>query len=134
MKKSSTKKKISTRKKKILLIEDEKILAEMYKDKFTKAGYDVVTASDSREGLKLAREEDPDLIVLDILLPRENGIAFLEWLKKEPEISSIPVIVFSNYDDPVTRKKAEQLDVKEYLIKANYTPKKIVEKIKSYLE
>ena len=134
MKKSSTKKKTSTRKKKILLIEDEKILAEMYKDKFSKAGYDVVTASDSREGLKLAREENPDLIILDILLPRENGIAFLEWLKKEPEISSIPVIVFSNYDDPVTRKKAEQLDVKEYLIKANYTPKKIVEKIKSYLE
>ena len=120
--------------KKILLIEDEKILAEMYKDKFSKAGYEVVTASDSREGLKLAREENPDLIILDILLPRENGIAFLEWLKKEPEISSIPVIVFSNYDDPVTRKKAEQLDVKEYLIKANYTPKKIVEKIKSYLE
>lgn len=134
MKKSSTKKKTSIRKKKILLIEDEKILADMYKDKFSKAGYDVVTASDSREGLKLARKENPDLIVLDILLPRENGIAFLEWLKKEPEISSIPVIVFSNYDDPVTRKQAEQLDVKEYLIKANYTPKKIVEKIKSYLE
>ena len=120
--------------KKILLIEDEKILAEMYKDKFSKAGFKVIVAFDSKEGLSLAKKEEPDLIILDILLPKENGIEFLTWLKMESDISSIPVVVFSNYDDPETKKKAYQLGVKEYLIKANYTPGKIVEKISDYLK
>lgn len=121
-------------KKKILLIEDEKILAEMYHDKFSKAGFKVIVAFDSREGLKLAQTEEPDLIILDILLPKEDGIQFLTWLKKYPKISSIPVVVFSNYDDPNTKEEAKKLGVKEYLIKANYTPRKIVEKISNYLK
>ncbi|XOB40606.1 MAG: response regulator [Candidatus Nealsonbacteria bacterium] len=122
------------KKKKILIIEDEKILSEMYKDKFTKVGFEVISAFDSEEGLKLTKKEKPDLIILDILLPRENGVVFLNWLKADPEISSIPVIVFSNYDDPETRKRASKLGIKDYLIKADYTPKAIVEKVKSYLK
>ena len=62
--------------KKILLIEDEKILAEMYQDKFTQAGFEVFLAFESKTGLILAKKKKPDLIVLDILLPRENGITF----------------------------------------------------------
>ena len=120
--------------KKILIIEDEKILAEMYKDKFTEAGFEVSIAVDSRDGFEMAKKEKPDLIVLDILLPRENGIIFLQWLKKEKSVASIPVIVFSNYDDPETRKEAAKFGVKEYLIKANYTPQEIVKKVKSYLK
>lgn len=122
------------KKKKILLIEDEYILAEMYKDKFIEAGFSVDVAMDSEEGLELARKDKPDLIVLDILLPKENGITFLKWMKDNKEISSIPVIVFSNYDDPETKKVASDFGVKDYLIKADYTPKKIVEKVKSYLK
>jgi len=122
------------KKKKILIIEDEKILSEMYKDKFTKVGFKVISAFDSEEGLKLTKKEKPDLIILDILLPRENGVVFLSWLKADPEISSIPVIVFSNYDDPETRRRASKLGIKDYLIKADYTPKAIVKKVKSYLK
>ncbi len=122
------------KKKKILLIEDEYILAEMYKDKFTQAGFTVYVAMDSEEGLELTKKEKPDLIVLDILLPRENGITFLKWMKDNEKISSIPVLVFSNYDDPETKKTASDFGVKDYLIKADYTPKKIVEKVKSYLQ
>ena len=120
--------------KKILLIEDEKILAEMYRDKFTQAGFEVFLAFDSKEGLALAKKEKPDLIVLDILLPRENGIAFLTRLRKESEISSIPVVAFSNYDDPETKRQAAKLGVKDYLIKTSYTPQEIIEKIKGYLK
>ena len=119
--------------KKILIVEDEAILAEMYQDKFTQAGYEVSLAFNSEEGLALAKKERPDLILLDILLPKENGIQFLNWLRKDPEISSMPVVAFSNYDDPETKKEAFQLGVKDYLIKTNYTPQQIVEKIKSYL-
>ena len=120
--------------KKILIIEDEKLLAEMYRDRFIKAGFKVILALDSREGLELAKKEKPDLIVLDILLPRENGVTFLEWLKKDPEISSITVVVFSNYDEPDTRRKALRLGAKEYLIKADHTPEEIVAKVKSHLK
>ena len=119
--------------KKILIIEDEKVLAEMYRDKFTRAGFEVILAFDSEEGIILAKKEKPDLIVLDILLPKENGITFLTWLRKEPEISSIPVVAFSNYDDPETKRQAVKLGVKDYLIKTSYTPQGIVEKIKEYL-
>ena len=119
--------------KKILIIEDEKVLAEMYRDKFTRAGFEVILAFDSEEGIILAKKEKPDLIVLDILLPKENGITFLTWLRKEPEIFSIPVVAFSNYDHPETKRQAVKLGVKDYLIKTSYTPQGIVEKIKEYL-
>lgn len=119
---------------KILIIEDEKILAEMYNDKFNQAGFKTFLALDSKEGLEIAKKEKPDLILLDILLPEEDGIIFLNWLKNEPEISSIPVVAFSNYDDPKTKKEAFELGIKEYLIKTNYTPEELVQKIKNYLK
>jgi DNA-binding response OmpR family regulator len=119
---------------KILIIEDEKILAEMYREKFIKAGFNVFLAFDAKEGFKITKRERPDLILLDILLPKEDGISYLKWLKNEAKISSIPVIAFSNYDDPKTKKEALELGVKDYIIKANYTPEELVKKIKDYLK
>ncbi len=119
---------------KILIIEDEKLLGEMYRDKFIQDRFEVVLVDSAEEGLKIVPKEKPDLILLDILLPRENGINFLKQLKKNPEIASIPVVVFSNFDDPKTKKEAFQLGVKEYLIKTNFTPQQIIEKIKNYLK
>ena len=120
--------------KKILLIEDETILLEMYKDKLEDAGFEAIGASEAKEGLKIAKKEKPDLIILDILLPKENGIYFLQQLKEDSEIASIPVIAFSNYDDPLDKKRALRLGAREYLLKTNYTPQGIIEKIKEYLE
>jgi len=120
--------------KKILIIEDEKILGEMYKDKFTEAGFEVSLVIEAKEGIEAIKKEKPDLILLDILLPRENGIFFLQKIREIPEIASIPVVAFSNYDDPATKREAIKLGVKEYLIKTNYTPQEIVAKIKEYLK
>lgn len=120
--------------KKILLIEDEKVLAEMYQEKLTEAGFEVIWTMEAKDGLELARKEKPDLVLLDILLLRENGVFFLNQLRKDPQISSIPVVVFSNYDDPETKKKSAKLGAEEYLIKTDYTPHEIVEKIKEYLK
>lgn len=124
--------------KKIFLIEDEKILGEMYQERFSKAGFKVCWAREAEEALNLIKKEKPDLIVLDVLLsggiPRRNGIFFLEQLRKDPKIASIPVIIFSNYDDPETRRQALKLGVKDYLIKTDYTPQRIIERIKKYLE
>jgi len=120
--------------KKILLIEDEKILREMYIEKLNKEGFDVRWANSAEEGIKIVKEENFDLILLDILLPQANGIQFLKEIKKIPQKSEIPIVAFSNYDDAKTKKEAAALGVKEYLIKTNYTPKEIIEKIKKYLQ
>jgi DNA-binding response OmpR family regulator len=120
--------------KKILIIEDESILAEMYRDKFENSGFKVFTAIEVREGLDLAQKEKPDLIILDILLPEENGTAFLEKRKANSKISSIPVVVLSNFDDPQTRLIAEELGAKNYLLKTNYDPKELLGEIKKYLK
>ncbi len=120
--------------KKILIIEDEKVLAEMYKEKLEMEGFEVCLAFDVKEGIELVKRERPDLILLDILLPVENGVSFLKRQKEDKDISEIPVIAFSNYDDPRVKKEAIELGVKEYLIKTNYTPTEITEKIKKYLK
>jgi len=120
--------------KKILIIEDEAMLAEMYKEKLEKEGFEVLLASNVEEGLEIAKREKPNLILLDILLEGENGISFLQKQKSDEEISEIPVIVFSNYDNTQTKKEAQNLGVKEYLIKTNFTPEEFIEKIKKYLK
>lgn len=118
--------------KKILIIEDEKILAEMYRDIFSQTGYEVSLAFTSEEGVELVKKEKPDLILLDILLPKENGIFFLKKIKKNPQTSSISVVALSNYDEPRTRKEAESLGIKAYLLKTDFTPQELVEKVKEY--
>jgi DNA-binding response OmpR family regulator len=121
----------------ILLIEDEMILGEMYQDRFSQSGFNVIWKTEAEEGLSVLEKEKIDLIILDMLLPKQNGISFLEKLKKDPKmtkLSSIPVIAFSNYDDPVTRKQAIKLGAKAYLIKTNYTPKEIMDTIKKYIK
>ncbi len=121
-------------KNKILLVEDEVMLINMYKDKFARSALNVLVANTVKEGIKKAQEFKPDLILLDILLPHENGLEFLRRAKKNPEISSIPVIAFSNYSDPSTQEEAMKLGAAEYIIKANYNPQETVEKIKEYLK
>jgi len=120
--------------KKILLIEDEKILGEMYKEKFEQEGFEMILSLDAEKGFEIAKREKPDLVILDILLPEKDGTYFLEERLKDPSMSSIPVVALSNYDHPDMRKKALELGAKEYIIKTDFTPKEIVEKIKKYLK
>jgi len=119
--------------KKILIVEDEKLMAEMYEESFEKAGFEVLMAETAEEGFKKAKKEKLDLILLDILLPTENGVSCLTRLKKEPKTKEIPVVAFSNYDEPETKKRAMKLGAKAYLLKTDFTPQKLVEEIKKYL-
>ena len=120
--------------KKILIIEDEKMLAEMYRDRFVHEGFDVHSAFDAEEGMEVAKKIKPDLILLDILLPRANGTDFLAELRGEEDVAKTKVIAYSNYDDKASREIAENLGAKEYLIKTNHTPREIVDVVKKYIE
>lgn len=118
-------------KKKILLIEDEKVLVELYTEGFTEEGFGVTAVLSAEEGLKAVRKEKPDIVILDILLPKENGIFFLEKMRKNPEIKDVPVVVLSNLDDPDTKKKAMRLGALDYLIKTDFAPHELIERIKT---
>ncbi|MCD5396498.1 MAG: response regulator [Candidatus Pacebacteria bacterium] len=120
------------KKKKILLVEDEPLLVEIYEKKLKEIGVLVLKAFSAEEAKKyLEKEKNINLIVLDILLPKQNGISFLSEVKKSRACPS--VVILSNLEDVKLREKAKKLKVKEYLLKANYTPAQIVEKIKKYL-
>lgn len=120
--------------KKILIIEDEDILSEMYTDSFTKEGFKVITAMSEEEATKIVEKEHPDFILLDIILPGNDGITFLRKQKANPEISSIPVVIFSNLDDPAIEKEALALGAEAYIIKTNYTPQELINKVGKYLK
>lgn len=120
--------------KKILLIDDDEILVDLYKTKLKQEGLKMFTAFEGEEGLQIAKEKKPDLIVLDILLPDGNGISFLKRIREDSEISSISVVALSNLDDQNTKKEAFNLGAKDYLLKANLTPADLVKKINEYLK
>lgn len=120
--------------KKILIVEDEKFLSEIYGYKLTYSGFDVVLADSAEKALEILKKKVLDLILLDVLLPGKSGIDFLVEIKKNPKFFFIPVLVFSNYDELNIQKKAKELGAKEYLIKSNYTPQEIVDKINKYIK
>jgi len=119
--------------KKILIIEDEEVLSNILKEKLQIEGYDVFVAKDGVEGLSLMREIRPDLILLDILMPRQDGFGVLEDMKKEKELADIAVIIISNSGQPVEIERALKLGAKDYLVKAEFDPQEVVSKVRKFL-
>ena len=117
----------------ILLIEDDSLLIKMYKAKFIAEGFEVIIASEGESGLKMALENPVSFIILDVMMPKLSGLDVLEKLRQNPKGKAIPVIVLSNLDQEEKSKKAVQLGAKEFLVKANFTPAQIVEKVRKYL-
>ena len=120
-------------KKTVLLIEDDPFLVKMYKEKFEIEGFNILTAEDGLDGLSKATESGVDFIILDILIPKLSGIDLLMKLRKDPRGSRIPVLVLTNLTQKEDEFKTSSLDVKEYLIKSDYTPSQDVEKVRIYL-
>lgn len=119
--------------KKILIVEDDKFLRELMAQKILKEGYDVLEAMDGEEGLKVIREEKPDLVLLDLLLPIMDGFELLAKIKEDAVLSKIPIIVLSNLGQKEDVEKALSLGAKDYMVKAHFTPTEIAVKIKGIL-
>ncbi len=118
---------------KIALVEDEKVLSQVLENKLKKEGFEVFVAMDGEAGLEIIDAMRPDLILLDILMPKIDGFGVLTQLSQNPELSKIPVIIISNSGQPVEIDKALALGVKDYLIKAEFDPQEVLEKIKKQL-
>jgi len=112
--------------KKILVIEDDKFLRKVIKKKLLKEGYEVIEALDGDEGIKAAKENNPDLILLDLVLPMTNGFEVLAKLKKSPALSKIPVIILSNLSGIEEVKKGIEMGATDYLIKAHFDLSEII--------
>jgi len=121
-------------KRKILIVEDDRFLRELMARKLKMENFEVIEAEEGGEGLKKIREEKPDLVLLDLILPEMDGFEVLEQKRKDEVIKNIPVIILSNLGQKEEIDRGLQLGAKDYLVKAQFSPSEIVEKIKLFLK
>ncbi len=119
--------------KKILIIEDEQTLQKTLGDILKKEGYEIINALDGEIGLRLAKTKKPDLILLDLILPKVLGFDVLKNLKQDPETKEMPVIILTNLESMENVEKAIMLGATTYLLKTEYSLKELIEKIKKTL-
>lgn len=120
--------------KKILIVEDDKFLRELIAKKLLSENYEAMEAKNGEEGIKKITNEKPDLVLLDLILPGIDGFEVLKQAKADPQTAEIPVIVLSNLGQRDDVEKGLGLGAADFLIKAHFTPREIIEKIKNILK
>ena len=118
----------------ILLVEDEPTLQKTLSIALTQEGYEVKSALDGEIGLRLAREVKPDIVLLDLILPKMDGVEVLDELKKDETTNDIPVIVLSKLESAQDIERGLALGATNYLVKANYDLKDVIEKVKENIK
>lgn len=121
--------------KKVLIIEDEEELLDLLQKKIAQEGYEVFAAKDGEEGFAKIKSVKPDLVLLDIVMPKLGGFEVLEAIAKEEDaaLKTIPIIIISNSGQPVEINRALELGVKDYLVKVDFTPQDVLEKVKKQI-
>ena len=119
--------------KKILIVEDDAFLKGLAAQKLAEHKFEVISAGSAEEAVKLVDTETPDLILLDVILPGDDGFVVLKKIRENVKMVKTPVIIFSNMADPENMKKAESLGATSYMVKSNFTLAELVEKVKSLL-
>ncbi|MBL7142320.1 MAG: response regulator [Candidatus Pacebacteria bacterium] len=119
--------------KQILLIEDDPFLIDIYTTKLKESGFLVEVASDGEQALEKVKAKKPDLVLLDIVLPKVDGWEILRSIKSEATLKDLKIIILSNLGQKEEVEKGINLGVSKYLIKAHYTPSQVVEEIKKII-
>ena len=117
----------------ILIVEDDVFLADLYKTKFTLEGFKVITAYDGEKGLEAAKKNLPDIVLLDLVLPKLSGFDVLKGIKADPATKNIPVILLTNLSQKSDVETGIKLGANDYLIKAHFMPSEVVEKVKKLI-
>ena len=118
---------------KIAIIEDDPTINQMYRMKFEATGFDVQLASDGERGVALAEAIRPDLILLDLQMPKKNGYETLKEIRSKDWGKSIPVIILTNLGEEEAPKQLRELNIESYIVKADLTPSQVVERVKDTL-
>lgn len=124
---------MATTKTKILIVEDDSLMMRLYSKVFDIEGYAVVTAVDGEEGLLQARKEIPTLILLDVMMPKMNGLQLLEKLKADLTTKKIPVIMLTNLTGEIDAETAIAKGAVKYIVKSDYEPKQVVNMVRELL-
>jgi len=120
--------------KKILLVEDDPFIIDIYITKLKEVGFEVQSSTDGEDALKKIKENKPDLILLDIVLPKLTGLECLKQIKSLPQFKDIPIIILSNLGQKYEVEKGLKMGANKYLIKAHYTPSEIIKEIKNIID
>lgn len=117
----------------ILIVEDEKSLVEILKEEFKGHGYDVDIAIDGEQAMERMIEKKPDLVLLDLLLPKKDGFAVMHDMKLDESLKNIPIVIISNLGQDEEIKRGLALGAIDYFVKSQHPLKEIVEKVRKYL-
>lgn len=120
--------------KKILLIEDDPFISDIYITNLRNSGFEVSLASDGESGMAHVKKGGIDLILLDLLLPKIDGFEILKKMREESSLKNIPVIILTNLGEKENIEKGLKLGAVDYLIKVNFSPREVIEKIKEHLK
>lgn len=120
--------------KRVLLAEDDQFLQKMYAVKLNREGLEVDVADDGEKALAAMRSARPDIVLLDIMMPKKDGFTVLEEMKADSALKDIPVVVLSNLGEVDDVKRAKRLGANDYLIKAHFLPSEVVEIVKKYIK
>jgi two-component system, OmpR family, alkaline phosphatase synthesis response regulator PhoP len=118
----------------VLVIEDDELLREIYATKLKMEGFQVYTATNGLEGLGKAREINPRIILVDMLMPKMTGLEFLQAVKSQAVSRTATMVVISNKSSPHDINQAKTMGARDYLIKSQFTPHDIVAKVHQYLD
>ena len=116
---------------KALLVEDDQLILEMYKTRMTSEGWEVFTTDRGSEALQLAKEQKPDIILLDVILPETDGFSILKELKAESSTKNIPVLMLTNLGQESDQSRGKDMGVAGYFIKSQHTPADVITKIEN---
>ncbi len=122
------------KKSKVIVVEDDELLLKVYKHKLESEGIDTIISTDGEDAVSKVFSEKPDLIVLDLMLPKKDGFWVILKIRENQEFANTPIIVISNRFEPVDKERAFALGANGFLVKVNITIEEVVEKVKEYLK
>ena len=120
--------------KKILLVEDDQFLSSLLKNRLTREGVNVLHARDGQEAIDFLKQGKPDLILLDLILPKRSGFEVMEKIKEDPQLQNPPIIIISNLGQPEDIQKGQDLGAVEYFIKAKTSIDDLIGNILDFLK
>jgi len=119
---------------KILIVEDDFVLAGMYKERLQNEGYKIFTADNGEDALDEALAVKPDVVLLDLMLPKKGGLGVLQIIRSRPETSNTAVIILTNHPDPRYKEAAERYGIEDFIFKAQVMPKDVIAKINQTID
>jgi len=118
---------------KVAIVEDDQTIAQMYRMKFQSEGFEVGMAEDGQVGLEMIKNMNPDIVLLDLMMPVMNGEEMLEKLRKQPWGKNLPVVILTNMGEQEIPEKVKKLGVKAIILKADMTPRQVTDLVKKQL-